>query len=49
MLRRVIKPILLLPLALSINSIHVLSSETKNYIDEVLEEELISHTLIIKI
>ena len=39
MLRRVINPILLLPLALSINSVNVLSSETKNYIDNVLEEK----------
>jgi outer membrane protein TolC len=39
MLRRVIKPILFLPLALSINSINVLSSETKNYIDNVLGEK----------
>ena len=39
MLRRVIKPILFLPLALSINSINVLSSETKNYIDNLLEEK----------
>jgi len=39
MLRRVINPFLLLPLALSINSINVLSSETKNYIDNVLEEK----------
>jgi len=39
MLRRVIKPILFLPLALCINSINVLSSETKNYIDNVLEEK----------
>jgi len=39
MLRRVIKPILFLPLALSINSINVLSSETKNYIDNVLEKK----------
>ena len=39
MLRRVVKPILFLPLALSINSINVLSSETKNYIDNVLEEK----------
>ena len=39
MLRRVINPILLLPLALCINSINVLSSETKNYIDDVLEEK----------
>ena len=40
MLRRVIKPILLLPIALCINSVNVLSSETKNFIDEVLEEKL---------
>ena len=39
MLRRVINPILLLPLALSINSVNVLSSETKNYIDNVLDEK----------
>ncbi len=39
MLRRVINPILLLPLALSINSVNVLSSETKNYIDNVLKEK----------
>jgi len=39
MLRRVINPILFLPLALSINSINVLSSETKNYIDNVLKEK----------
>ena len=39
MLRRVIKPILFLPLALSINSINVLSSETKNYIDNALKEK----------
>jgi len=39
MLRRVINPILFLPIALSINSINVLSSETKNYIDNVLEEK----------
>jgi len=36
MLRRVINPILFLPLALSINSINVLSSETKNNIDNLL-------------
>ena len=40
MLRRVINPTLLLPIALCINSVNVLSSETKNFIDEVLEEEL---------
>ncbi len=39
MLRRVIKPILFLPLALSINSIDVISSETKNYVDDVLGEK----------
>ena len=39
MFRRVIKPILFLPLALSIKHINVLSSETKNYIDNVLEEK----------
>jgi len=39
MLRRVINPFLFLPIALSINSISVLSSETKNYIDNVLEEK----------
>ena len=39
MLRRVIYPILFLPLSLSMNSINVLSSETKNYIDNVLEEK----------
>jgi len=39
MLRRVINQFLFLPLALSINSNNVLSSETKNYIDAVLEEK----------
>ncbi len=39
MLRRVINPFLFLPLALSMNSINLLSSETKNYIDNVLEEK----------
>ncbi len=39
MLRRVINPILFLPLALSINSIDVISSETKNYIDNIIEEK----------
>ena len=39
MFRRVIKPILLLPLALCLNSVNILSSETKNYIDNVLEEK----------
>ena len=39
MLRRVINPILFLPLTLSINTVNVLSSETKNYIDNFLEEK----------
>ena len=39
MLRRIINPFLLLPLTLSMNSFNVLSSETKNYIDNVLEEK----------
>ena len=39
MLRRVINPFLLLPLTLSMNIFNVLSSQTKNYIDNVLEEK----------
>ena len=39
MLRKVINPILFIPLALCINTINVLSSETKDYIDSVLEEK----------
>ena len=39
MLRRVINPILFLPLTLSINTINVLPSETQNYFDIVLEEK----------
>ena len=39
MLRRVINPIFFLPLALCINSLNVRSSETKDYIDKVLEEK----------
>ncbi len=39
MLRRVINPFLLLPLTLSMNNFNVLSSEIKNYIDNVLEEK----------
>ena len=39
MLRRVINPILFLPFALCINSINVLSSETYDYLDNVLEEK----------
>ena len=38
MLRRVINPILFLPLALSTNSFNVLSSETKNDKDNILGE-----------
>jgi len=39
MLRKVINPFLLFPLTLSMNTFNVLSSETKNYIDDVLEEK----------
>ena len=39
MLRRVINPFLFLPLTISMNTFNVLSSETKNYIDNVLEEK----------
>ena len=39
MLRKVINPFLLLPLTLSMNTFNVLSSEIKNYIDNVLEEK----------
>jgi len=39
MLRRVINPFLLLPLTIGINTFNVLSGETKNYIDNVLEEK----------
>ena len=38
MLRKVINPILFLPLALNINTSNVLSRETKSYIDLVPEE-----------
>ena len=38
MLRKVINPILLVPLAICINCLDVLSSETKNNIDNILEE-----------
>ena len=38
MLRRLINPILCLPIALCINSVNVFSSETKDYIDNVLKE-----------
>ena len=39
MLRKVINPILFLPVALCINSLNVLSSETKNYMGNVLDEK----------
>ena len=39
MLKKVIKPILFLPIALLINSLDVLSNEKKNFIDKVLEEK----------
>ena len=39
MLKKVINPILFLPLAICINSLNVYSSETKDYIDKVLEEK----------
>ena len=39
MLRRVINPLLLLPLTLGMNTFNVLSSESKNYIDNLLEEK----------
>ena len=39
MLRRVINPFLLLPLTLGMHTFNVLSSETKNYIDNILEEK----------
>ena len=39
MLRRVINPFLLLPLTLSMNTFNVLSSETKNNIDNILKEK----------
>ena len=39
MLRKVINPILFLPIALCINSPDLLSNESKNYIDQVLEEK----------
>ena len=39
MLRRVINPFLLLPLTLGMNTFNVISSETKNYIDNLLEEK----------
>ena len=45
MLKRVINPTLFLPVALCMNSINVLSSETNNYIDNVLEEK--SNTIFV--
>ena len=39
MLRRVINPLLLLPLTLGMKTFNVLSSETKNYINNLLEEK----------
>ena len=39
MIRKLIKPILFLPLALYFNSINSLSSETKDYVDKVLGKE----------
>ena len=39
MLRRIINPSLLLPLSLSFTTVNVISSETKNVIDNVLEEK----------
>ena len=39
MLRRIINPIIFVPLTICFNSLNVLSSETKNYIDKVLEEK----------
>ena len=39
MLKKVINPILFLPLALCINSLDVLSNEKKDFIDKVLEDK----------
>ena len=39
MLRKIINPILFLPLALSINSVNVLPSETKDYLSKVAKEQ----------
>ena len=39
MLRKVINPILLLPIALSISSQNIVFSETQDYSDNVLEEK----------
>jgi len=40
MLRKVINPILILPLALSISSQNILASETRDNSDKILEEKL---------
>ena len=39
MFRKVINPVLFLPIALFVNSLEVLSNEKKGIIDEVLEEK----------
>ena len=40
MLRKVINPFLFLPIALSINSQNILSSETQDYSDKILKEKM---------
>ena len=53
MLKKVINPILFLPLAIFINSLEVLSNPKKDFIDKILEEKsskpFISHEEIEKI
>ena len=49
MLRRVINPFLFLPIALSINSINVLSSETKNKIYNNLGEAIYIPSIMLKL
>ena len=39
MFRKIINPFLLLPIALCINSLNVISSETNSYVDKVLKEK----------
>ena len=39
MFRKIINPFLLLPIALCINSLYVISSETNSYVDKVLKEK----------
>ena len=39
MLRKVIKTILFLPLFLCLHSVNLIASDTKDYLDNVLEEE----------